>query len=237
MICYSGSKRRIIRDILPILLTDREEGQWYVEPFAGGCNAIEHVPGPRIANDSNQYVMAMFQRVRDGWIPPSDVTEELYNEVRLNPAAYDPALVGFLGTGCSYGGKWFGGYARSTGKHGERRNNAAEAQRNILKQITRLSDVVFVSYDYRLLPVPESSILYCDPPYQATVGYKDTFDHEVFWEWVREQSLHHRVYVSEYTAPEDFTCVWEKERSSTMRQQQGTIHTERLFVYTNTEKK
>ena len=35
---YMGSKNRIAKYILPIILKDRLEGQWYVEPFCGGCN-------------------------------------------------------------------------------------------------------------------------------------------------------------------------------------------------------
>ena len=30
---YSGSKLRLSRHVLPIILADREPGQYYVEPF------------------------------------------------------------------------------------------------------------------------------------------------------------------------------------------------------------
>ena len=30
---YMGSKRRIAKFILPIILANRTDGQWYVEPF------------------------------------------------------------------------------------------------------------------------------------------------------------------------------------------------------------
>lgn len=36
-----GSKRRIAKDILPIILENRKENQFYVEPFVGGCNLID----------------------------------------------------------------------------------------------------------------------------------------------------------------------------------------------------
>lgn len=54
-----GGKARFAKEILPIILKDREEGQWYVEPFAGGKNIIDKVENPRIANDINPYVIAM----------------------------------------------------------------------------------------------------------------------------------------------------------------------------------
>lgn len=49
---YLGSKARIAKEILPIILADRKEGQYFVEPFCGGCNVTASVPGNRIANDS-----------------------------------------------------------------------------------------------------------------------------------------------------------------------------------------
>lgn len=33
---YLGSKARIAKEILPIILKDRKVGQYYVEPFVGG---------------------------------------------------------------------------------------------------------------------------------------------------------------------------------------------------------
>lgn len=45
---YQGSKRLIIKKILPFLLEGRKPGQYYVEPFVGGGNSIMHVTGKRI---------------------------------------------------------------------------------------------------------------------------------------------------------------------------------------------
>ena len=58
---YMGSKNRIANEILPIILKDRTENQWYVEPFCGGCNLIDKVDGNRIANDKNKYIIAMWK--------------------------------------------------------------------------------------------------------------------------------------------------------------------------------
>lgn len=38
---YLGGKIRIAKEILPIILADRKEGQYFVEPFCGGCNVID----------------------------------------------------------------------------------------------------------------------------------------------------------------------------------------------------
>jgi len=34
---YMGSKKRHAKELLPIILKDRQPGQWYVEPFVGGA--------------------------------------------------------------------------------------------------------------------------------------------------------------------------------------------------------
>ena len=52
------------------------------------------------------------------------------------------------------------------------------------------------------------------PPYEGTFGYeKDkTFNHKAFWQWCRDKVREgHIVFVSEYNAPKDFYCIWEKE--------------------------
>lgn len=58
---YLGGKTRIAKEILPIILADRKEGQYFVEPFCGGCNVTDNVLGNRIANDYNEYLIAMFR--------------------------------------------------------------------------------------------------------------------------------------------------------------------------------
>ena len=45
---YMGSKQRIAKHILPIILASRETNQTYVEPFCGGCNSIDKVQNPAL---------------------------------------------------------------------------------------------------------------------------------------------------------------------------------------------
>jgi DNA adenine methylase len=40
----------------------------------------------------------------------------------------------------------------------------------------------------------------------------------------------HTIYISEYNAPNDFVCVWEKKVATTISKQQGKIDTEKLFT-------
>lgn len=210
---YQGSKRRLAKHIFPIILENRKDNQLYVEPFVGGCNSIQHVEGRRWGNDSHFELIEMWKAVQSGWIPPLNVSESDYLQIKNNQDLFDPALVGFVGFGCSFGGKWWGGYARDS-KLG---NYAGESSRALVKQSKLIEDVEFTSMSYDDMKFKEESIIYCDPPYANTTKYKDSFDSEKFYEWCRQKkSEGHTVFVSEYTAPKDFELVFEKEQSSAL---------------------
>ena len=59
-----GSKNRIAKHILPIMLEHRKEGQYWVEPFVGGANMIDKVEGLRIGNDSHVYLIALLKALQ-----------------------------------------------------------------------------------------------------------------------------------------------------------------------------
>ena len=106
---YVGSKARFRKELLPIILADRDPDQYYVEPFAGGFNLICHVDGPRIGNDIDSDVVACMKAISEGWDPPETLSEQEYSEIRSDPGAYPQHLVGFVSVGCSYSGKKWGG--------------------------------------------------------------------------------------------------------------------------------
>jgi len=214
---YMGSKNRLANDILPIILKDRKEDQWYIEPFVGGFNLIDKVTGPRLGNDINYYLIELFKAVQQGWDPPTHIDKELYLSIKDNKENYPAYLVGFVGFGCSFGGKWFGGYATSNDSKGNPRNHCLESRNNILNQYPGLQGLIITNQDYTTLDIPDNSIIYCDPPYKGTTQYKDKFNYEIFWNWVRIMSrIGHTVFVSEYNAPSDFECVFEKSINTTL---------------------
>lgn len=226
---YLGSKRRIAKHILPIILKNRQADQWYVEPFVGSGNVIEHVTGLRWGNDSHFYLIECLIALRDGWIPPKDVSESEYKAIRAEPHKYDTALVGYVGFNLSFGGKWWGGYRRDrVGKRAYDR----EAYTEVMKQAPKLKGCVFSNKQYWDLALVPNSIIYCDPPYANTTSYSDkSFDHKLFWEWCRNMSRLHSVFISEYTAPSDFRCVWEKNHSYMMEHSNPQqVRKERLFT-------
>lgn len=196
---------------------------------------IDKVTGNRVANDAHPYLIALFKAVvNQGWVPPT-VSETEYNAIRLNQTAYPPELVGFVGFCCTFGAKWFGGYARGFKNDGVTpRNMVAEATRNLLAQAPRLKGVYFFNRSYQKLSLPPRSIIYCDPPYANTTEYKtgESFDTPLFWEWVRAKHAEgHTVYVSEYTAPADFQVLWEKQVNSSLTTDTGSKKAvEKLFT-------
>ena len=207
---YLGSKNKIAKDILPIMLEYRNDRTW-VEPFVGGANIIDKVNGLKIGNDKNEYVIALLNALKNGWIPPIEVSEEYYNNVKENRDKYSKELVGYFGTQLTFGNIWFGSFRRDNiGK----RKYDIEAYNNVMKQQPNLKNIEFICGDYIDLQIPPISIIYCDPPYKGSRSYigENKINHSEFWNWCREKSKEgHLVYVSEYNAPDDFECIWSKE--------------------------
>ena len=225
-----GSKNRIAKHLLPIMLENRN-GRTWVEPFVGGANMISKVEGERIGADCNKQLISMWSALQEGWVMPSFVSEEEYKDLRINQNERPAELVSFVGFNTSFGGRWFGGYARGSNSKGEPRNYTAEGKRNILKQLPKIQDVKFIHSSYRDLEIPPNSLIYCDPPYEGTKKYKDDFNHVDFWEWCRKKSKEgHVVYVSEYNAPADFKCLWTKTITCCLADSNKN-RIEKLFTY------
>ncbi len=227
---YMGSKNRIAKHLLPIMLENRN-GRTWVEPFVGGANMIDKVDGKRIGADFNEYVISLFTGIQNGFIPPNEVSEQEYKQARLNRLV--TPLVSFIGFGCSYSGKWFGGYARGNTNKGQPRNYCLESKKNILNQSENLKGVEFIHSSYQDLEIPSNSLIYCDPPYQGTTKYKEGFIHADFWEWCRTKTKEgHQVFISEYNAPNDFKSIYSKEVNSSLTKDTGSKKAnEQLFVY------
>lgn len=227
-----GSKNRIAKFLLPIILKYRKQGQYYVEPFVGGANMIDKVIGNRIAGELNKYVCALLKELSLGWIPPTNVTEEQWFDVKNNKDKYPPHVVGYFGICLSFGAVWFACFARD--KKGNR-DFSKEAYRNLLSQAHKLRGVEFHNTSYESLPIPPKSIIYCDPPYIGTDKYRgfEGLDHEKFWEWCRQKTAEgHLVYISEFVAPDDFVAIWKMEINTQMSEKAlGKNVTECLFVH------
>lgn len=84
---YMGSKSRIVKDIVPIIqrCIDDNNLETYIEPFVGGCNVIDKIRCPaRYGSDLNRYLIALFNHLKNGGRLLSEVSREIYSEVRAN---------------------------------------------------------------------------------------------------------------------------------------------------------
>lgn len=205
-------------------------GDCFVSLFCGSCAVESKVQGfsRKILNDRHQYLIALLQGVQRGYELPESITPEQYRHIREHKDD-DPTLAGFVGFGCSFGGKWFGGYARNaTGT-----NYAAQSKRSLLKDMATLQDATFVCADYRRVCIPPRAVIYADPPYNNTTGYHgDRFDSAEFWIAMRLLAdTGHTVFVSEQEAPPDIQCVWERKFTRTLDRNKSNQFsvTEKLF--------
>jgi len=181
----------------------------------------------RIANDVNYYLIELFRAVQNGWKPPDFVPFELYQDIRKHKDRYEPELVGFVGFGCTFGGKWFGGYARDK----EGNNYAARAVGALTKQARLIQGVDIRCGSYADLEIPEHSLVYCDPPYLGTTGYKSKIDHKDFWDWVRGFDCRDvAVLVSEYAAPDGFFYLFQKTQRVDVNKATARNKREKVFV-------
>ena len=167
--------------------------------------------------------------VQNGYELPEHITEEEYKRIRANKDA-DRVLTGFVGFGCSFGGKWFGGYARN--KQGT--NYALQSKKSILKDISTMQNAEFINKDYRDVELPTGCVVYADPPYANTTGYgNEKFDSTAFWKYSRKVSKEHLMFISEQTAPDDFIPIWETPFRRTLDRNKNNqfVVTEKLFIH------
>lgn len=243
---YMGNKSRIVNDILPIML-QHNKNNIFVDLFCGSCSVIQNVPVnyKRIANDKNKYLIEMFKALTNGKEYPIFIQKEIYSHyrdvynqerkglVQLTDEEY--AEVGWYGWMGSFNGRMYsGGYSghNVAQKNGKPRDYISEQIRNTLSQISYLKDIEFHSDDYRKIEIPKNSIVYCDIPYFGTKQYETSkdFDYEAFYDWCRKNKDKYKIFISEYSMPNDFKCIWQKEITNSMNTTKTYKPIEKLFV-------
>ena len=169
---------------------------------------------------------------------PERILENEYKEVKQNKENYTDWYLGLVGFCASFGAKYFGGYARDS-KDDNSGKWSAGAIRNLKKQISNIKDVKFINLNFQSLPLDKikNYVIYCDIPYRGTTKYAtDSFPYEEFYEWVKVASVNNTVLISEYSMPDDFTCIWQKETktlldSNKSKADKNNIRIEKLFTY------
>ena len=227
---YMGGKSRISKQIAEVLNSAINKDTPFVSLFCGSCAIESKVQADvKILNDKHPYLIAMWQALQNGWTPPDVVTKEEYYHVKANMDE-NPVLTGFVGFGCSFGGKWWGGYAKD--KRGD--DYCGQAKRGLLKNVLGVINATFTCLDYHDVEIPDGAVVYCDPPYSNTTGYTvGQFDTDEFWDYMRQLSKRCDVYISEESAPDDFECIWSKEKVRTLEKNDnvGRVKVEKLFKY------
>jgi len=235
---YMGGKYRLARQISETMLGYRlPYHEAFVEPFMGG-GAISSAMAPHfpvvLLSDAHPDLVMMWQAVQQGWVPPADVDESLYQQLRFAPPS---ALRGFVGFGCSFSGKWFGGYGRQSiagGKPALENTLAPGAVRSVMRQAPKIAHAYIYQSDYRAVEFTPTTIIYADPPYAGTTTYSQgEFNHAEFWDtadrWVSGGAT---VFVSEQSAPSSWESVWTKKMPNYTNgvDQSAGARTEHLFM-------
>ena len=112
---YLGGKSRLAKRIGAAILENTDQRGQYIEPMIGGGSVFfELAPHFQMSygGDVQEDLILMYQALADGWVPPDTVTEEEWRELRDSPPS---AMRAFAGFGCSFGGRFFEGYARGAG--------------------------------------------------------------------------------------------------------------------------
>lgn len=242
---YMGSKSRIAKHIVPIIqkYIDENNIEYYWEPFVGGANVIDKICCKhKIGSDKNKYLIALLNHVKNNGDLFDIVPKELYDKARTafnngDTSEFEDWQIGNIGFIASFNGRWFdGGYAKpgyEKTKNGLRyRDYYQEAKNNLLNQANAIKDCIFYNIDYSTFD-PIGFVIYCDPPYQGTKQYANAteFDYDQFWNVIRKWSKYNIVIVSEENAPDDFMCIWEREVSRSIKANDKSRSTEKLFIY------
>lgn len=246
MTAYQGGKKRLGKHIYEAILEFENkyssEKLDYFEPFCGMCGVTVHFAKNNDRKievcDLNADIIEMWKSLKNGWIPSKHCSKEYYNELKNSNVS--SAERGFYGVVCSFGGQFFKGCYRTKTK----RQNFIEAGiRGVTKAVEIMKNTYFLDANNYCNFTPSNKLIYCDPPYKGnTISSKlfQNFDHDKFWNTMREWSKNNIVVVSEKEAPDDFTSIWCREYnvaySHKKKQQSKTKikkYMEHLFVHSN----
>jgi len=240
---YMGSKDKLAKDIVPIIQNyiKKCDIHTYIELFVGGANVIDKIIcDNRIGYDINDELISLLKYVQSDTnlsLAPKHCSFEHYKDVRENRKnktdKYSKEYTALIGFCASYAGRYFdGGYGRDrTGK----RDMYNERVKNLRLQAPLLKDIEFHCLDYKDIDVSKynNCLFYLDPPYKDVKKYSVcNIDYDYFYDFCRKLSKNNIVLISEYYMPDDFKCIWQKERKVLLKSDRncGEIFTEKLFT-------
>lgn len=232
---YLGGKTRLVPFLSEVI--QRPGRTRYVEPFVGGGSVLaglaRHFETVE-AGDAHPALVTLWNAVLDGWEPSELVTEDDYARLRIE--AEPTAEQAFAGFACSFGGKWFGGFARKSDGTPDQAGSRISLIRKASEfrpYVDRLRLASFENYN-----VGSDSVVYCDPPYVTSADYSTaTWRPYDFWDTVRDWTeAGAAVVISEFQAPRDFVQIAETDRTVSIQRTSATRAraSERLFTHVST---
>lgn len=235
---YVGSKQKISKYIVPIIqkYIDDNKITQYIEPFVGGASIIDKIDcNFKYGFDIDEIPISIFNHYKkfpqDLDRLPKIISKEDFYKIR-DDKSYPNWFRSSIMLFASYNSRVYGGCygAMAKIKDGTIRNYYQEAINNLRKQLPLLKNIKFQQMDYKDL-IAENCVIYNDPPYTSGIGYSIKFDHNKFWNWVREMSKNNIVITSEYEAPDDFECIWEMPVKTHMNNRNKLNKIEKLFIW------
>lgn len=185
----------------------------------------------KIAFDSNKYVVALLNGFVEGLPLPDLYCKKEYDKAKndlQNGLIYSDFELGAIGFLSTYAAKFYGGH-HPKGKNGDdyvrRHINNIEKQLEEYLTGNRKKKLNFHTSDYLEAPVFENALIYLDPPYRGTTGYKGTdFDYKEFDEWAKMLAAQkgNTVILSEYTVPEGGKVLLERPIKTQLNNKVGS---------------
>lgn len=231
---YVGGKSRLVKTYIPILMKSFYENncEQFVDCTIGGGAVISAVPDSvkRIGMDLDHGLIALFKAVQEGWLPPKFVSKEDYYNLKSNP--HDNIVLStYVSYAISFGAKKWGGYAKDNGNS----KYSREGYNSMVKQQKKLIGIDLYSVDFMDYCPDKKSLIFVDPPYKGTTGYNvKPFDYDRYYKWLEKmKNLGHVVFCCEYSMPDNFTIVCEKEIKQTLNKDTNSdSRVERLYTLT-----
>lgn len=228
---YLGGKAKSAEHILAVLNSDFFDNYDYIEPFCGYCHILRRVVNKKsyTISDNNPLLIVLLKHIQKIKDDHPTINKEEYDKLRENPKInlLKAAYAAFC---YSYNGKYFGGFVE---KYQDR--NYPEERKKYYDQLhdnKSFHNAKIKKTDYSSYSGVKGKLIYCDPPYAGTTEYHSSFDSEKFWECMRKLSKNNYVFISEYTAPDDFICLVKKTKRMSLSGKGATRkNSEKLFFH------
>lgn len=205
---YQGGKSKYAKRIAEVINSYYVPGHCFYEPFVGGNSIAALVNFDHCQlSDVNRYIVAAWEALRAGFTPfkfGKATYDHCSTCVRNDTPSFifTDAEIGYIILSGSFSGKWLGGFMPpNTPSRDYLREGIDSFMRAKIHPTTLFRCGSYESQNYAL-----PGVIYCDPPYAHTMGYRQVqgFNHAEFYDWAVTMSRTHTVLISESSMPNDY---------------------------------